>query len=146
MSKGWGSTSPPSKKTNPPCSFTARRQGKPKIPGSRAPLLPAAPAPRIQLPCKGLKTPACGPYSTEHFEDSHARIYPPASHRPEPAAVAAAPCGGVPPHGHPAVRRPPQEHQGAGKSDGGRPPHHAGGAESGGQGRALGVGHVRCRL
>ena len=62
------------------------------------------------------------------------------------AAAAAARRGGVSAHGHPAVRGPPEVHQGARSGDGSRPPDHAGGAEGRRQGRAQARRHVRGRL
>ena len=62
------------------------------------------------------------------------------------AAAAAARRGGVPAHGHPAVRGPAQVDQGARSRHGSRPPDHAGGAEGRRQGRAQVRRHVRGRL
>ena len=62
------------------------------------------------------------------------------------SAAAAAGRGGLPAHGDPAVRRPPEVDQGDGNRDGSGQEHPARRAEVRGEGRAGAGGHVRDRL
>jgi hypothetical protein len=91
----------------------------------------------------GLKNPRRRPYSISFDKDSYVRIQTATRHSPGSATSALARCGGLPSHGDPALRGPPQEHQGARVGHGVRPAHHAGRAKGGSQRRACGRRHVR---